>query len=57
MTSKTLLDYLRVILQLETECRTLSVSMNRNRQQVAALSTKQAIIEPVHEKTGNYVFW
>lgn len=53
MASKTLLDYLRVILQLETECRTLSVSMNRNRQQAATLSTKHTINKPTYNKGGN----
>lgn len=39
MADNTLLNYLRTVLKLETECRTLSLSMNRNRQQVAALSS------------------
>ena len=53
MASKTLLDYLRVILQLETECRTLSVSINRNRKQAATLSTKHTIEKPTYDKGGN----
>lgn len=46
MATNTLLKYLRTILKLETDLRTLSVSMNRNRQQVSQLSQTYTIQKP-----------
>lgn len=46
MATNTLLKYLRTILKLETDLRTLSVSMNRNRQQASQLSQTYTIQKP-----------
>lgn len=43
MATNTLLSYLRAVLKLETECRTLSISMKRNRQQAASLAANPGI--------------
>lgn len=43
MATNTLLNYLRAVLKLETECRTLSISMKRNRQQAASLAANPGI--------------
>lgn len=43
MATNTLLNYLRAVLKLETECRTLSISMKRNRQQAASLAVNPGI--------------
>ena len=39
MADNTLLNYLRTVLNLEIQCRTLSSSMERNRKQVASYSS------------------
>ena len=46
MATNTLLKYLRTILKLETDLHTLSVSMNRNRQQASQLSQTYTIQKP-----------
>lgn len=46
MISKSLLNYLRTILKLETDLRTLSVAMHRNRQQASHLSQTYTIQRP-----------
>lgn len=46
MNNKRLLDYLHMVLQIETECRTLEVSMQRNRTQAQRLSQKWEVEKP-----------
>lgn len=56
MVTNTLLKYLRTILKLETDLRTLSVSMKKNRQQVAKFSQTYVVTKPKIDCYGHGIY-
>lgn len=56
MATNTLLKYLRTILKLETDLRTLSVSMKKNRQQVAKFSQTYVVTKPKIDCYGHGIY-